>query len=75
LLIMNSASAAYSAGSPRRLGKGTDAASASFTFSGAPCSSGVLNKPGRMVLTRMFSPIRSRAIGRVMPTTPALLAE
>ena len=68
--IVNTASDAYSAGAPNRLGNGTEADSAAFTLSGAPCSSGVLKMPGRMVLTRMPSPIRSRAIGRVMPTTP-----
>ena len=44
-------------------------------LAGAPCNNGVLNSPGRMVLTRIASPIRSRAIGKVMPITPALLAE
>ena len=38
-------------------------------------SSGVLKMPGRMVLTRMPSLDRSRAIGRVMPTTPPFDAE
>ena len=33
---------------------------------------GVSNTPGRMVLTRIPSPIRSRAIGSAMPSTPAL---
>ncbi|MNO04288.1 hypothetical protein D3C81_2252710 [compost metagenome] len=74
MVIISSASVAYSAGLPRRLGKGTDAASAALTLSGAPCSSGVLKMPGSMVLTRMPSPIRSRAMGSVMPTTPAFEA-
>ncbi len=72
---MVSARWAYSSGWPSRLGKGTEAASAAFTLSGAPCSSGVSKMPGRMVFTRMPSPMRSRAMGRVMPVMPALLAE
>ena len=60
---------------PRRLGKGTEAARAALTFSGAAFISGVLKIPGRMVFTRMPSFIRSRAMGRVMPTTPPLEAE
>src|SRR3546814_1297341 len=50
---------AYSAGLPKRLGKGTDAASASLTLSGAPIISGVSKIPGMMVLTRTPSPDRS----------------
>ena len=42
---------------------------------GAPFISGVAKMPGRMVFTRMPSPARSRAMGRVMPTTPPLEAE
>ena len=38
-------------------------------------SSGVLNRPGAMVHTRMNSRDRSRAIGTVIPTTPPLDAE
>ena len=69
------ASWAYSSALPRRLGKGTEAARASFTWGGAPFISGVEKMPGRMVFTRMPSPARSRAMGRVMPTTPPLEAE
>ena len=53
----------------------TDAPSASFTGCGAAASSGVLKMPGRIVLTRIASFERSRAIGRVMPTTPPFEAE
>jgi len=35
----------------------------------------VLNKPGAMVMTRIFDEASSRAIGSVMPTTPPLDAE
>ena len=41
----------------------------------APASNGVSKMPGRIVLTRIFSLPRSRAIGRVMPTTPPFDAE
>jgi hypothetical protein len=72
---MCTASAAYSAGSPSRGGLGTLAASDALTFSGIAISSGVAMMPGAMVLTRMPSAARSLAMGRVMPTTPPLLAE
>ncbi len=65
---------AYSSGWPSRLGNGTAAASNSCAFSGKPASSGVLKMPGRIVLMRIPSLIKSRAIGRVMPSTAALLA-
>ena len=42
---------------------------------GAMFISGVEKMPGRMVFTRMPSPARSRAMGRVMPTTPPFDAE
>src|SRR3546814_14495744 len=58
---------AYSGALPSRLGNGTLAASASFTCGGAAFISGVLKMPGRMVLTRIPSPIRSRAIGSGIP--------
>ena len=67
-------SAANSAGSPRRDGMGTCTASDWRAGSGSPCSIGVSNSPGAMVMTRMSLSARSRAIGRVMPTTPPLLA-
>src|SRR5215472_10225434 len=75
LVIISSANAAYSSGRPRRFGNGTEAASPAFTLSGARCSSGVSKIPGKIVLTRMPSSIRSRATGKVRPTTPAFEAE
>ena len=44
------------------------------TGSGSERSSGVANRPGAMVHTRMPCCARSRAIGSVMPTTPPLEA-
>jgi hypothetical protein len=41
---------------------------------GQAASSGVSNRPGAIVFTRMPTPARSRAAGRVMPTTPPLEA-
>ena len=75
LVIISTASEAYSSGLPRRLGKGTDAESASLTLSGSDWRSGVSKRPGKMVFTRMPSVMRSRAIGKVMPTMPAFDAE
>src|SRR5699024_630097 len=67
--------AAYSAGSPRREGCGTCAPSEACASSGSEPSSGVLNSPGAMVFTRICREARSRAIGRVIPTTPPFDAE
>ena len=72
---MCTASAPYSSGSPRRAGCGTCLPSDCCASSGSDPSSGVLNRPGAMVTTRMNSRERSRAIGTVMPTTPPLDAE
>src|SRR6476619_2827980 len=72
---MCTASAPYSSGSPRRAGWGTCLPSEACASSGSEPSSGVLNRPGAMVTTRIRSRDRSRAIGRVMPTTPPLEAE
>jgi len=40
-----------------------------------PISIGVKNRPGAMVLIRIPLDANSRAMGSVMPTTAALLAE
>ena len=69
------ASCAYSAGWPRRRGNGTPAPSAARCSSGSAASSGVSNRPGAIVLTRIPYWLRSRAAGSVMPTTPPLEAE
>src|SRR6266542_2741787 len=68
--MMCLASAAYSAGSPSRGGNGICAPSDFLMSSGRPASSGVSNKPGAMVTTRMPRRERSRAIGSVIPTIP-----
>jgi hypothetical protein len=68
-------SAAYSRGSPSRAGCGTCWPSDVIASSGRLPSSGVLNRPGAIVITRIFSRARSRAIGSVMPTIPPLDAE
>ena len=69
------ASRAYYGASPRRFGNCTISINGSRTRSGAPAIIGVSNMPGAMVHTRMPERDRSRAMGSVMPTTPALLAE
>jgi len=51
------------------------AASDSRTCGGMPSTIGVQNTPGATVITRMPKRASSRAIGRVMPTTPPLDAE
>jgi hypothetical protein len=43
--------------------------------SGRPSNIGVSNRPGMIVITRMPIWASSRAIGSVIPTTPALEAE
>ena len=72
---MCAASAAYSAGWPSRAGCGTCAPIDWICSSDRPPSSGVWNRPGAIVITRIFSRARSRAIGSVMPTMPPLDAE
>ena len=72
---MCTASAAYSLGSPRREGNGTEAASDFCASSERPANIGVRNRPGMMVTTRMPSRDRSRATGKVMAATPPLDAE
>src|SRR5688572_24869784 len=67
-------SAAYSSGRPRRGGKGTCAPSDARTSSLIPCSIGVSKIPGAMVITRMPKRASSRAMGSVMPFTPAFEA-
>ena len=74
LATMWAASCANSAGSPSRFGKGIAAASDCCTASGSSFISGVANRPGAIVQTRMPHCARSRASGSVMPTTPPLLA-
>jgi hypothetical protein len=68
-------SAAYSRGSPSRAGWGTCAASDPIASSDRLANSGVSNRPGAIVMTRILSRARSRAIGSVMPTMPPLDAE
>src|SRR5262249_21749839 len=72
---MWTASAAYSPGSPRREGKGTEAASDFCASSERLANLGVRKRPGMMVARRMPSRERSRATGRVMAATPPLEAE
>ena len=72
---MKQASCAYSSALPSRFGNGTCAPSASCTFCGIIATIGVLNTPGRMVLTRTPSFIRSRAIGSAIASTPPFDAE
>ncbi|MNW18617.1 hypothetical protein D3C71_2182580 [compost metagenome] len=48
------------------------AARESCTSCGMPNSMGVPKMPGAMVMQRMPVLARSRAMGRVMPATPAL---
>ena len=50
------------------------AANEAWIGSGRVRSSGVANRPGAMVHTRMPCCAKSRAMGRVMPATPALEA-
>src|SRR5712672_1082825 len=65
----------YSEASPSRAGCGTCAPRLLRASSFNPINSGVRNKPGAMVLTRIFWLARSRAAGNVRPTTPPLEAE
>ena len=68
-------SAAYSVGWPSRDGCGTCCSSDARTSSVMPAIIGVSKMPGAMVTTRMSSFDRSRAIGSVIPATPAFEAE
>ncbi len=70
--MMARASWAYSAGFPSRGGNGTILPSASCTSGGMPSSIGVSKMPGAIVITRMPSRDRSRAIASVIATTPPL---
>ena len=72
---MCSTSCANSSGTPIRLGNGTIDVSPSFIVSGTNPKIGVSKLPGAIVITRMPSTPRSRAIGSVMPTTPPFDAE
>jgi len=67
-------SAAYSSGCPNREGKGTCAPSEARISSDIPRSIGVSKMPGAIVMTRMPNFASSRAMGSVMPFTPALEA-
>ncbi|CKU27100.1 Uncharacterised protein [Mycobacterium tuberculosis] len=73
--MMCRTSAPYSSGLPSREGCGTCWPSEALASAGNEASSGVSNRPGAMVTTRISLLARSRAIGRVMPTTPPLDAE
>src|ERR1700754_445381 len=75
LSIMCSASEAYSSGEPSRCGNGMAEARLSCAACGNAPSSGVRNRPGAMVSTRMPNCASSRAIGSVMPTMPPFDAE
>ncbi len=68
-------SAANSAGRPSLGGNGTCAPSDLRASSGSAASIGVSKMPGAMVRTRTPNFASSRAIGSVMPTTPAFDAE
>ncbi|MNR50552.1 hypothetical protein D3C85_1700830 [compost metagenome] len=46
----------------------------SDTFAGIPADMPDSNRPGARLTTRIPCSARSRAMGRVMPMTPALLA-
>ncbi len=59
---------ANSSGFPNLEGHGTDAPNCSCTFDGSDASSGVANNPGAIVITRIPSVDKSRAIGNVIPT-------
>ena len=74
LSMIERAILAYSDGSPSRLGNGTCAPSERCASSGREASSGVRNRPGAMVHTRMPERANSRAMGMVMPTIPPLEA-
>src|SRR5258708_1540669 len=65
----------YSEASPSRAGCGTCAPRLLRASSFNPINSGVRNRPGAMVLTRLFWLAGSRAAGRVRPTTPPFEAE
>src|SRR5438477_671219 len=68
-------SAAYSSGLPRRGGKGTCAPSDARSSSVMPATIGVSKMPGAIVITRTPNFASSRAMGSVMPFTPAFDAE
>lgn len=61
-------------GSPSLEGNGTFLVNSFWTAGGRPANIGVLNKPGAIVITRIPNCAKSRAIGKVIPTTPPLLA-
>ena len=65
--MMNSTSSAYSRGSPRRLGNGTEAPSESCAACGSARSIGVPKMPGAIAMTRMPNCDSSRATGRSAP--------
>ena len=67
--------AAYSAGLPSRGGNGTCWPNEARISSDSAPSKGVSKIPGAMVTTRMPWRERSRAAGRVSPTSPPLEAE
>jgi hypothetical protein len=68
--MMSMASSAYSTGFARRCGNGTDFSSWARNSPSTPFIIGVSTIPGAIVLTRIPLLARSRAAGRVRPTTP-----
>ena len=62
-------------GSPRRAGNGTERAERFLRILRQPRIIGVMKMPGAIVLTRMPNCANSRAIGRVIATTPPFEAE
>ena len=70
VVAIASTSRAYSSGRPSRDGCGTPAASATRNSSVMPASMGVSMMPGAIATTRIPNWARSRAAGRVSPTTP-----
>ncbi len=73
--MMHAASIANSSGFPKRFGPATDANKPSLTFGETACIKGVSMMPGAIVITRIPTLDKSRAIGKVMPTTAPLDAE
>src|SRR5262249_41979885 len=66
---------ANSSGRPSRAGNGTCAPSEACTSGGMPSIIGVWKIPGAIDTQRMPKRASSRAMGSVMPATPALVAE
>ena len=72
--MMATARRAYSSGRPMRLGNAASAVSWSSNSFGMPAVRPVAKRLGAIVLTRIPSDPRSRAIVNDMPAIPALAA-